>query len=95
MPQAVRVSKKAPRLTWASSPGTAVEDKAPMGVEEFRKTCRTLKINDCVTAGRIFGVSWRTAQRYYYEEIEVPGPLARLLRLAKRRKLKHKDLLAL
>lgn len=95
MPQAVRVSRKAPRLTWASSPGTAVEVKRPMKPEEFRRLCSDLKIKDCVTAGHLFGVSWRTAQRYYYEEIEVPGPLARLLRLAKRRKLSHKDLLAL
>lgn len=95
MPQQVRISKKAPTLTWASSPGVGVTDPRPMKAEEFRTLCRHLKINDCVTAGRLFGVSWRTAQRYWYEEIEVPGPLARLLRLAKRRRLSHKELLAL
>jgi hypothetical protein len=95
MPQQVRISKKAPTHTWASSPGILAKDPRPMRVAEFRAVCKSLKINDCVTAARLFGVSWRTAQRYWYKEIEVPGPLARLLRLAKKQKLTHKDLLAL
>jgi len=94
MPQQVRISKKG-SLGWSSSPGIATPDQHPMKVEEFRAICKRLQINDCVTAARLFGISWRTAQRYWYKEIEVPGPLARLLRLAKKRKMSHKELLAL
>lgn len=91
----IRLSKKGGTLNWTSSPGVAVTDPRPMSAKEFQRLCRSLRINDSLTAARLFGLSWRTCQRYYYDELPVPGPLARLLRLAKAKKLSHKDLLAL
>ena len=94
MPQAVRRSTKQ-TVSWASSTGQAIPDRRPMSVREFRRLCEQLEIEDCVTAAKAFGLSWRNCQRYYYEETPVPGPLARLLRLAIKTNTSLKDLRAL
>jgi hypothetical protein len=79
---------------WASTPPKhkRVEPGPPMSNAEFRRLCTQLKINDNETAAELFGISWRTCQRYWYDEISAPEPLARLLRLAASRKLGHDDL---
>lgn len=91
---AMRLSLKQTR-SWASNPSEAVVDKRPMSTEEFQTLCYDLKIYDNVTAARLFGLSWRTCQRYHYGEQEIPGPLARLIRLAVKHNMTHKQLLAL
>jgi len=90
----MRLSTKQTR-SWASAPQHAMSDPHPMTSAEFQELCAKLKINDCVTAGTLFGISWRSCQRYYYDEQPVPAPLARLLRLAVKHKMTHKELLAL
>lgn len=95
MTQAIRLSKKGSTVNWASSPQVIIKDKRPMKPKEFVELCTKLKIDDCVTAGELFGLSWRTVQRYWYGEMDVPGPLARLLRLMAKKKITHKELLAL
>ena len=91
----IRLSKKGSSLNWASSPSINVKDRRPMTAKEFNAACATLGIGDHVTAARLFGLSWRTCQRYHYDELSVPGPLARLLRLAIKHKLSQKDLAVL
>lgn len=94
MPRPVRISKKVTR-TWASSPQISITDRRLMKAAEFQRLCTDMGITDCIKGGEAFGLSWRTVQRYWYGELPVPGPLARLLRLAKRQNLTHKELLAL
>jgi hypothetical protein len=90
----IRLSKKSTR-NWASSPQVSTPDRKPMSQKQFQAACEVLGIDDNVTAAKAFGLSWRTCQRYWYGEIEVPGPLARLLRLAIRLKMTHEDFLTL
>jgi hypothetical protein len=61
---------------------------------EFQMLCVALRIDTPVQAGELLGMSWRTAQRYWYGETAIPGPLARLLRIAARKRLTHNDLRA-
>jgi hypothetical protein len=56
---------------------------------EFRVLCATLRIDGNEIFADLFGISWRTAQRYWYGEIHPPEPLARLLRLCANLKLSH------
>jgi hypothetical protein len=63
-----------------------------MEQEEFQHACLTLKITNAIDAAQLFGLSWRTCQRYWYCELEVPGPLARLLRVMVRQKIDTKSL---
>jgi hypothetical protein len=77
---------------WASTPATQRKPDAPMTNVEFRRLCAKLKINDNATAAELLGPSWRTCQRYWYDEIAAPPPLARLLRLAARLNLSHEQL---
>lgn len=91
----MRLSTKQTR-SWASvGVPPDMSDPHPMDQHEFQKLCAALHIKDCVTAGTLFGISWRSCQRYYYGEQLVPPPLARLLRLANKHKMSHKELLAL
>jgi hypothetical protein len=64
----------------------------PRTTVEFRSICQRLQINDNVTAAELFGLSWRSCQRYHYGELDIPGPLARFLRLAARHKLSHDEM---
>jgi hypothetical protein len=77
----MRLSKKGDTASWASSPKTNVVDVDLMSRDEFRQLCADLGINDCLDAAELFGLSWRTCQRYHYGDLDVPGPLARLLRM--------------
>ena len=90
----VRLSKGI-TLNW----GTSFKDPTPitpvMTAEEFRHLCAELKITDSQQAAELFGLSWRTCQRYWYGELQVPQPLARLVRLAAAQKLSHKAFKAL
>lgn len=81
--------------SWASNPRQTVKDTRPMSTEEFQTLCYDLGLHNNLLAAKTFGTSWRTAQRYWYGEQDVPGPLARLLRLAVAKNLTYKDLLAL
>jgi len=65
-----------------------------MPMESFRWYCSRLGITNAEMAGRCLGVGWRTAQRYWYGEVTIPTPVTRLLRVAHRHKLTHKDLAA-
>jgi len=76
----MRLSKKH-TVNWATSFTEAAPDTAPMAAAEFRSLTARLGINDSLTAARTFGLSWRTCQRYHYGKLDIPGPLARLLRL--------------
>jgi hypothetical protein len=76
----VRLSKKG-GLSWSSSSRVVITDEYPMANTEFQQICKHLAINDPVTAAQLFGLSWRTCQRYWYGELVIPGPLARLLRV--------------
>jgi len=87
----MRISLRASK-NWASTPQTKAKPIKPMSNAEFRDLCARLKIVDNETAADLLGISWRTAQRYWYDEIHPPEPLARLLRAAARHKLSHTDL---
>jgi hypothetical protein len=88
----MRLSKRGSSLNWASSSPTLKHDTIPMPNAEFRQLCLELDIKNNVLAGELFGLSWRNCQRYWYGELAVPGPLARLLRLAAAQHLSHDDL---
>jgi hypothetical protein len=77
----MRLSKKH-TVNWSTRFNVATPDRAPMSQAEFQTLCLKLQINDGLTAAKAFGLSWRTCQRYWYGALSVPGPLARLLRLA-------------
>jgi hypothetical protein len=77
---------------WASTPTKKIPAQPKMTNQEFRSLCAQLGIRDNATAAELLGPSWRTCQRYWYDEVAVPAPLARLLRLAVRLKLSHLDL---
>jgi len=77
---------------WASTPARNIPTPKPISKTEFRRLCTKLAINDNETAAELFGISWRTAQRYWYGESAVPEPLARLLRAAIRHRWGHDDL---
>lgn len=77
----MRLSKKS-TISWATAFAHNVPDRAPMRQAEFKQLCGEMDINDSATAAELFGLSWRTCQRYWYGETDIPGPLARLLRLA-------------
>lgn len=87
----MRLSKRG-TTNWATTFQTKTADNAPMSRDEFRRLCTTLAINDSRTAGELFGLSWRTCQRYWYDDLAVPGPLARLLRLAVKYHSTHDEL---
>jgi len=87
----MRISLRATK-NWASTPATKAKPVKPMSNTEFRHICAHLDIADNETAAELFGVSWRTCQRYWYGEIDPPEPLARLLRAAIRHKFTHADL---
>jgi len=77
----MRLSKRH-TISWATTSKVNTPDPFPMSQEEFQFLCTQLHINDAVTASEMFGVNWRTAQRYWYGKLPPPPPLARLLRLA-------------
>jgi hypothetical protein len=87
----MRLSKRG-TVNWATTFQTTTPDNVPMSRDEFRHLCATLAINDSRTAGELFGLSWRTCQRYWYDDLAVPGPLARLLRLAAKHDTTHDEL---
>ena len=87
----MRISLRA-STNWASTPRTKPKPSQPMTQEEFQLICAALKIEDNGTAGELFGLNWRTCQRYWYGELQVSGPLARLLRLAVHHNSSHADL---
>jgi len=86
---AVRVSLRGGTTNWATSFKTVARDKHPMSKQEFQTLCIQLKIGDAMTAASLFGLSWRTCQRYWYGDLKVPGPLARLLRISAQNSLSH------
>ena len=77
----MRLSKRG-TLNWATTFKGTTADYAPMGKDEFQILCLKLQITDSLMAAKAFGLSWRTCQRYWYGTLNIPGPLARLLRLA-------------
>jgi hypothetical protein len=77
---------------WASTPDKPPKPQPKMSNKEFRSICAQLGLRDNATASELLGPNWRTCQRYWYDEVAVPNPLARLLRLAVRLKLSHLDL---
>jgi len=87
----MRLSKKH-TVNWATSFTEATPDPAPMAPAEFRQLVDLLDINDSLTAAKIFGLSWRTCQRYHYGDLAIPGPLARLLRAAVAHGLTQQDI---
>jgi hypothetical protein len=87
----MRLSLRATK-NWASTPAKIPRPPAPMPNKEFRGMCAQLNITDNETAADLFGVGWRTAQRYWYDETSVPEPLARLIRAAVRHKWSHAEL---
>ena len=88
----MRLSRRGGTISWATTFKTTVPDEHPMEQEEFQRACRTLKITNSADAAVLFGMSWRTCQRYWYGKLDVPGPLARLLRVAVRQKIDTKAL---
>jgi len=80
MPGAIRISRKV-TVSWATAPQAPIPDPYPMSQTEFQQLCRELGITNAITAAELFGLSARTCQRYHYGKLDVPGPLARLLRL--------------
>ena len=87
----MRLSKRG-TLNWATSIHIAMPDQWPMSTEEFQKLCAKSDITNSKIAAELFGLSPRTCQRYWYGELDVPGPLARLLRLAVKYHCTHDDL---
>ena len=77
---------------WASTPTKPPKAQPKMSNKEFRSVCAQLGIKDNETASELLGPNWRTCQRYWYDEVGVPAPLARLLRLAVRLNLNHLQL---
>jgi len=77
---------------WASTPTRKIPQAPDMANAEFRSLCVQLRINDNATAAELFGISWRTCQRYWYDEVAPPPSLARLLRLAAQLSLTHAQL---
>jgi len=88
----MRTSRRGTTISWASSPQESIPDQWPMSKEEFHLACTDLGIKDGGTAGEVFGLSARTCQRYWYGELTIPGPLARLLRFAVRQEVTVKDM---
>lgn len=87
----MRISLRATK-NWASTPTTKIKPAPDMSNAEFRSLCAQLGIKDNGTAAELLGPSWRTCQRYWYDEIAASPPLARLLRLAAGLKLTHAQL---
>lgn len=87
----MRISTRASK-NWASTPRVKPPVHKPMTQEEFQALCHALKIEDNGTAAELFDLNWRTCQRYWYGELQVPGPLARLLRLAAACEASHAQL---
>lgn len=79
-------------VNWSTTFQVSTPDEYPMEQDEFQHACRTLKIGNAADAAVLFGLSWRTCQRYWYGELGVPGPLARLLRVIVRQKIDTKSL---
>ena len=91
----MRLSLRATK-NWASTPQQRRQKPhRPMLHVEFRKLCTHLKINDNATAAELLGPSWRTCQRYWYDELPIPPALAQLLRLAVVKNVSHDELRAL
>lgn len=88
----MRVSRRGGTVNWATSFSKTVPDAGPMGTDEFKNLCARLLIEDSFTAAELFGLSWRTCQRYWYGKLSVTPPLARLLRLAAGLKMTHAQL---
>jgi hypothetical protein len=88
----MRISRRGGTISWATTFKVTVADDAPMSKEEFQHLCRVLKITNSEDAAVLFGLSWRTCQRYWYGDLDVPGPLARLLRIAVQQKLTTKEM---
>jgi hypothetical protein len=59
----------------------------PMTTEEYRAALDKLGINQ-QAAGRFLGVGSRTARRWALDEARVPNPVALLLRLMVKKKLR-------
>jgi len=87
----MRISLRATK-NWASTPSTKAKPQPIMSNEEFKSLCAQLKINDNGTAAELLGPTWRTCQRYWYDELSPPPALARLLRLAAQLDLTHDQL---
>jgi len=87
----MRISTRASK-NWASTPTTRPKPTTPMSTDEFKAICAQLKIDDNGTAAELFGLNWRTCQRYHYGELPVPNPTARLLRLASACEATHAQL---
>ena len=90
----MRISIRATK-NWASTPQVKAKPHTVMRNGEFKSLCAALKIADNATAAELFGLSWRTCQRYWYDELAIPGPLARLLRAAVRHNLTQAELRSL
>lgn len=88
----MRISRRGVTVSWATTFKVTVADAVPMSKEEFQHLCKTLKITNSADAAVLFGMSWRTCQRYWYGKLDVPGPLARLLRVMVRQKIDTKSL---
>jgi DNA-binding transcriptional regulator YiaG len=84
----MRLSKRH-TVNWTTTFETTTPDTAPMSQAEFKQLCKLLKITDSEMAAKLFGLSWRTCQRYWYGDMAPPGPLARLLRIAVRHDFGH------
>jgi hypothetical protein len=89
----MRTSRRGGTKNWNTSfPKVSIPDAGPMAADEFQHACAILKITDSVIASELLGMSWRTCQRYWHDELYVPPPLARLLRLAVDMKMTHAQL---